>query len=238
MAAPEHIVLPHGGLKFSCPCAISISGKSMSGKTSLALKLVKYRDQLFSDQFERIIYCQSEEMRHQVNPAFEELKQIAPGISELHVGLPEVRKLNLDLDSTKSLIIIDDQMDKMMNDSSILSLFTIHSHHSQLTLIYCIHNAYPHSKYAKTIARNTQVKFLFYNPLELTELRILSCQMGKKASFLQNCFKLLFDKFPDEKYHYIMIDGLSRDQQVQRLYVRTNIFPVNNEIKPIIFFEK
>lgn len=238
MASHEKINLPQGGLKFSCPCAISICGGSMSGKTSLAIKLVQYREQMFSDKFDRIIYCQSEEMRHQSSQPYEELKRIAPGLVELHEGLPDVRKLNLDLDQTKKLVIIDDQMQKMMNDSSMLSLVTIHIHHSQISLIYCTHNGFPPSKFGKTIARNTQVKFIFYNRLELTELRILSCQMGKKSTFLLNCFKLLFEKFPNESYHYIMIDGLTRDQRLQHLYVRTNVFPVNGKIQPIIFFEK
>lgn len=234
-AIVQKLYLTPNSLKLHCPCAISVSGQSRSGKSSWMVKLVQNRDLLFDAKFDRIIYCESEALSHQSSKVYDAIKASFPG-SERCLGLPDINQLQLTADpSTFKLILLDDLMISLLKSESMLELVLILVNHAKCVLVYSVHTSFFQTKFAKTMQRNTDVRILFYNRLDQTELRIISCQLGKKPSFLLECFKFLHDKFPNDYYPYILISGQPQNKQ---FYVRTHIFPnENNEIKPIIFFE-
>ena len=234
----EKLDLDETALKFHTPCAISITGSSQSGKSYLMAQLVEHRSDLFNTNFEQIFYCQPESLFLGTNPIFEKLKSLCPRI-QLIQGLPDIAKLNLHIDRTSKLILIDDMMQSILASPEMLDLLTIQIHACNITLCFTMHNNFPQSKFGKTISRNVQYKFIFHNRLELTELRILSCQLGKKSSFLEECFQFLFHTFPAEHHPYLMIDGHAQTPpSIKNLFIRTHILPLNGIIKPIIFCDK
>ena len=234
----EKLDLDENALKFHTPCAISITGSSQSGKSYLMTQLVEHRSELFTTNFEQIFYCQPESLFLGTNPIFEKLKSLYPHI-QLIQGLPDIAKLNLHIDRTAKLILVDDMMQSILASPQMLDLLTIQIHACNITLCFTMHNNFPQSKFGKTISRNVQYKFIFHNRLELTELRILSCQLGKKSSFLEECFAFLFNTFPAEHHPYLMIDGHAQTPpSIKTLFIRTHILPINGIIKPIIFCDK
>ena len=234
----EKLDLDETALKFHTPCAISITGSSQSGKSYLMAQLVEHRSDLFNTNFEQIFYCQPESLFLGTNPIFEKLKSLCPRI-QLIQGLPDIAKLNLHIDRTSKLILIDDMMQSILASPEMLDLLTIQIHACNITLCFTMHNNFPQSKFGKTISRNVQYKFIFHNRLELTELRILSCQLGKKSSFLEECFHFLFNTFPAEHHPYLMIDGHAQSPpSIKTLFIRTHVLPINGIIKPIIFCDK
>ena len=234
----EKLDLDETALKFHTPCAISITGSSQSGKSYLMAQLVEHRSDLFNTNFEQIFYCQPESLFLGTNPIFEKLKSLCPRI-QLIQGLPDIAKLNLHIDRTSKLILIDDMMQSILASPEMLDLLTIQIHACNITLCFTMHNNFPQSKFGKTISRNVQYKFIFHNRLELTELRILSCQLGKKSSFLEECFHFLFNTFPAEHHPYLMIDGHAQSPpSIKSLFIRTHVLPINGIIKPIIFCDK
>ena len=234
----EKLDLDENALKFHTPCAISITGSSQSGKSYLMAQLVEHRSELFNTNFEQIFYCQPESLFLGTNPIFEKLKSLYPHI-QLIQGLPDIAKLNLHIDRTSKLILVDDMMQSILASPQMLDLLTIQIHACNITLCFTMHNNFPQSKFGKTISRNVQYKFIFHNRLELTELRILSCQLGKKSSFLEECFAFLFNTFPAEHHPYLMIDGHAQSPpSIKTLFIRTHILPTNGIIKPIIFCDK
>ena len=234
----EKLDLDENALKFHTPCAISITGSSQSGKSYLMTQLVEHRSELFTTNFEQIFYCQPESLFLGTNPIFEKLKSLYPHI-QLIQGLPDIAKLNLHIDRTSKLILVDDMMQSILASPQMLDLLTIQIHACNITLCFTMHNNFPQSKFGKTISRNVQYKFIFHNRLELTELRILSCQLGKKSSFLEECFAFLFNTFPAEHHPYLMIDGHAQSPpSIKTLFIRTHILPTNGIIKPIIFCDK
>ena len=68
------------------------------------------------------------------------------------------------------------------------------------------------------------------------ELRLISQQITPAyPSFMQANFNFLLKRFPNDPSFYIIIDGHFRSK-LNKLFVRTHIFPnVNNEMKPIFF---
>ena len=234
----EKLDLDENALKFHTPCAISITGSSQSGKSYLMAQLVEHRSELFNTNFEQIFYCQPESLFLGTNPIFEKLKSLYPHI-QLIQGLPDIAKLNLHIDRTSKLILVDDMMQSILASPQMLDLLTIQIHACNITLCFTMHNNFPQSKFGKTISRNVQYKFIFHNRLELTELRILSCQLGKKSSFLEECLAFLFNTFPAEHHPYLMIDGHAQSPpSIKTLFIRTHILPTNGIIKPIIFCDK
>ena len=59
---------------------------------------------------------------------------------------------------------MDDLMDEGGSDKRILDLFTKHSHHRNITVLYLCQDMFPPGKYAKSISRNVHYIVAFKNP--------------------------------------------------------------------------
>ena len=202
------------------------------------MRLIEHREKLFTSKFVRIIYCQPESLAHMNNTFFQRIKNYFPN-AELHIGLPNISKLNLDLNTLPSLLIIDDLMNEFLDSPSMVELLSVQVHHFNLSTIFTLQNFFATSKFGKTIMRNVNYKVYFYNRLDLRELRNISCQIVPHCpSFMQDSFQFLNKKFPTHPSQYIFVDGHFRSK-FPSLYVRTHIFPDSNgDIRPIIFFPK
>ena len=104
-------------------------------------------------------------------------------------------------------------MDEVSNDKSVLDLFTKHSHHQNITVIYLCQDLFPNGKFAKTISRNAHYVVAFKNPRDQLGMRNLLLQ-----SFPTKWQKVLetFRKVTDEQpFGYMVLDlhPASRDDQ-------------------------
>lgn len=120
----QKVTLKEESLRFIVPFSMAVSGPSQSGKTEFIINLVENREQLFTSEFSRIIYCQPESVAHRQNLCFERIKK-SFSRAELVNGLPNVSKLNLDLNNLPCLLIIDDQMTAVLDSSAMLELLTV-----------------------------------------------------------------------------------------------------------------
>lgn len=224
-------------LKFKCPFAMCVSGSSMSGKSEFLLKLITHKEKLFDVQFDTIIYCEPETLVLRHNPIFERIKAVYPNI-KLVIGLPDVNKLQLTLDSRNKLVLIDDLMEPFMKSEAMIQLLSVECHHFNITTIFTLQNYFAYSKFGKTLSRNLTYRCIFYNRLDLTEIRTISTQISHQPKFLLESFEFLRREFPDQP-PYLIIDGHIHSP-LKELFVRSQIFPLagTNEMKPIFFFPK
>lgn len=233
-AVVQSVDITDDDLKFQTPCAICISGPSQSGKSTLIVQLIENRDKMFNQKFDRLYYCQPPNLCLRSNPTFDQICKSFP-TAELVCGLPDVSKLNLDVDLSSKMIVIDDLMSDLLNSDEMVHLFSVQIHHSNITVICTLHNHYANSKFRVTLTRNIGYKIIFYNRLDLRELKLISSQISHSSNFLLDCFDFLMKKFSDH-HAYILIDG-SYQSKMKSLFVRSHIFPnEKGEIKPIIFF--
>ena len=107
----------------------------LGGKTEFILNLVENRHKLFPSEFSRIVFCIPESLAHRPNPAFDRLKKTFPTV-ELVNGLPDISKLNLDLNQSPCLLIIDDQMNALLDSKEMVELLCIKIHHFQICTIF------------------------------------------------------------------------------------------------------
>jgi len=235
-ATVQKISLDDNSLRMQVPFAMSISGPQQSGKSEFILQLIENREKLFSSKFVRIIYCQPELLGHSNNEFFNRLKSFFPQ-AELNFGLPNISKLNLDINTLPYLVIIDDLMTELLDSAAMVDFLAVQVHHFNISTIFTLQNYFAPSKFGKTIMRNVNYKVYFYNRLDLRELRNISLQIVPNCPlFMQSNFNFLHKKFPNDPSHYILVDGHFRNK-LPSLFVRSRIFPMKDgQIKPIFFF--
>lgn len=222
--------------KFKCPFVMCVSGATMSGKSEFIVKLMTHKEKMFDVNFNQVFYCAPESLVLRPNPIFTKIKQSVPN-AQLIAGLPNVAKLNLSLDYSNKLVIIDDLMDSFLNSEDMVHFLSIDCHHFNISTIFVVQNFFHQSKFGKSLSRNVNYRCLFYNRLDLTEIRAISIQVSQKPRFLFESFEFLRKEFPDEP-SYLILDGHGASN-CKDLYVRSNIFPdKDGEIRPIIFYPK
>ncbi len=205
------------------------------GKSEFIYQLIKYREEMFTSKFCRIIFCQPETLSHRNSEIVKKLKELFPQI-ELHYGLPDVSKLNLDLNTLPCLLIMDDLMQQILNSSSMVDFFAVKVHHYNISCIFTLQNYFIQTRFSKSILRNVQYKIFFYNRVDQVELRNISMQIMPNApDFMLSNFKFLEENIQNKFANYILVDGHTHSK-LPHLHIRSQIFPNSNgEIIPIIF---
>ena len=94
---------------------------------------------------------------------------------QFHKGIPESDHLKSSF-PRGGLLVLDDLMAEGGEDKALLDLFTKHSHHQNITVLYLCQDMFPPGKYAKSISRNGHYIVAFKNPRH---------QLGMKNLLLQ-----------------------------------------------------
>ena len=125
------------------PFGLLVSGGTKSGKTTFVKRLLSYANVLIDPAPENIMYFYAE-----YQDAFGEIQNLVPGIKFIQ-GLPDNIMDSINPE-TRNLFIIDDMMGE--KDGVISKLFTIKSHHGNLSVIYIVQNLIHQSKEHRTIS--------------------------------------------------------------------------------------
>jgi hypothetical protein len=208
-------------LPFNECSSIMVSGATSSGKTIWTYKVLQNLN-VFKQPPEAIMYCYGvwQEL-------FEDIERL-PNMTMNH-GLPS----NLDdwaPEAKHRLIIIDDLMDKVVNNLEMSLLFTQGCHHKHISIIYITQNLYLQGKYSRTISLNTQYMVLFRSLRDVSQISILGRQLFPGNS------KVLTQVYNDvmkKPYTYLIVDSSPHCNYQYRL--RTNIFP---DEYPIVYVPK
>jgi len=235
-APVQKIRLNYDGIKLKAPFSMTISGPSQCGKSEFIFNLIKFRNEIITADFKRIIYCQSNCYSVKNLIFFDRLKNEFPSL-EIIQGLPDINELQLTFNNEPALLIVDDLMNDVLNSKKMVEIATIHAHNFNLSVIFILQNFYAAGKFSTTLQRNSQYKVLFYNSADLVEQRNLSMQMAGSAKFLPLCFDYLLDHYPESKSFYLLIDAHMRSA-IKKFWCRSHIFPQNHNgpITPIVFF--
>ncbi len=228
--------LSEDGLKLKTPFAMLVAGPSQSGKSEFLLNLVKFREDVCTSDFTRIIYCQANTYTHKNQIFFQKLQAEFPQIESLQ-GLPDIHQLHLNLNSLPTLILVDDLMMDVVKNKEMVDLVTNDVHNYNISVVFVFQNYFARGPFGNTLVRNCQYKVLFYNRGESMELRTISSQTVDAPKFLAFCFKYLKRNFHDSPSQYILLDSHLRSS-LDELMIRSHIFPQKpgGEVKPLIFF--
>lgn len=178
---------------FKHPFTCLLAGPTQSGKSYLIRQILEQNIDLITPQIDRIIYCFSV-----WNPSFDviKLKNI-----ELKQGLIDIDEINPDLNN---LIIIDDLLKECQDNVAIQSLFTIDSHHKNISVFLLSQNLFPKGKCTRTISLNCHYLIIFNNPRDRSQIYTLARQVfPKKMNFLLESYQ---DAIENKPHSYLLLD--------------------------------
>ena len=205
---------------FPSGVAFSVSGCSLSGKTSWLFRVLRHKDQMFTHPPEKVLYCYGMDQ-----PFYAEMERELPFITFRH-GLPTENDLQqLASQEHYNVVVLDDLMDRVTSSKEMEDLFCKCVHHLKLTVLYLNQNMYFQGKHSRTIGLNTHVLVLMKSPRDTTVIQTLSRQafLGK-SKFLMSAFK----DATSSPYGYLVIDFSTT--AVEDYRVRTCVFPGEDTI--------
>jgi len=204
---------------FKHPFTCMLAGPSKSGKTTLLEKILINNQLLIDKPPTRIVYCYTT-----WQSIFDELKKSVYPSIEFQTGLPDIDTFN---PNENNLLILDDLMKECGKDPSICKIFTIDSHHKNISVFFIAQNLFFRERNFRTISLNCNYIILFNNPRDRTQISYLSRQMfPEQPKFLLECFK---DAVESKPYGYLLIDLTQTTSNEHR--VQTNICPDIHELR-------
>ena len=154
--------------RFKTPSSILIVGPSSCGKTCFTESLLlDHLEELFVSPPLMIHYCYGV-WQH----GFQDRKDA--GI-QFHEGVPATFHLQKWFPKG-GLLVLDDLMVEGGEDKELLDLFTKHSHHQNITVLYLCQDMFPPGKYSKSISRNAHYIVAFKNPRDRLGMKNLLLQ--------------------------------------------------------------
>ena len=126
---------------------------------------------------------------------------------------------------TTNLLVIDDLMTKAHSDERLTRLFSVGSHHRNLSIIFIVHNLFHHGREMRTLSLNSHYLVLFKNPRDSLQIATLARQMYPGQS------KFLVEAYQDatrEPHGYLLLDLKPETNDDWR--VRTDILDRQRQI--------
>ena len=131
------------------PFRLQISGTTGSGKSTLIGNLLRFRDQLFSEKFARVIYCYPfADKSVYTKDSIALFKQYYEGLYE-HDGLPIIEDLGIQGRKDHTLCILDDMSSKVFKSPQMAHLFSNVSSHEKISVILVTQNPFCAEKHRR-----------------------------------------------------------------------------------------
>ena len=206
---------------FIHPCTMIVSGPTGCGKTHFISEVIKQQRFMPMPSGKLLwIYGQYQAAE------YDQHKEI--GFDFIKDGLDDTDICEC-FDPTKTnLLIIDDQMEKVLENKMVSKLFTQGSHHRNLSVILLIQNLFAQGRKMRDIGLNTQYNVVFRNPRDRAQIRILGQQMYPTSpNFILECF----EDATRDPYGYLIINNHSSIEE-DEYRVCTDIF---NSQSPVYY---
>ena len=202
---------------FKHPFTCMIAGPSKSGKTTLLKKFLTNNNIIIDKSIETITYCYT-----RWQDSFHELDEVEPKI-KFNQGLPSIDELS---SSNNNLIILDDLMREAGVENAIYDIFTVDSHHKNISVFFLTQNLFPKEKNARTISLNCNYIILLNNPRDRNQILHLARQMfPNDTNFLIESFN---DAVESRLYGYLFLDLTQTTKNTYR--VQTGVCPDEDRI--------
>lgn len=188
--------------KFKHPFTCICSGPTGSGKTTFVRNVIEQN--IISPQPTKIVWLGT--------------PIVMNGI-EFYRDIPEdiEDKFN---PNENNLLVIDDLMTKCHSDERMTRLFSVGSHHKNLSIIFIVHNLFHQGREMRNISLNTHYIVLLKNPRDSQQIATLARQVYPGE------WRFLVEAYNDATstaHGYIILD--LKPQTKEMLRVRTSIFP-------------
>jgi hypothetical protein len=153
---------------------------------------------------DRIVYCYS-----QAHPGgFENVEFVQ--------GLPDLEQFD---PCVNNLLVLDDLMHECENSKEMLGLFTVDSHHKNISTFLITQNLFSRGKYSRTISLNCSYLVIFNNPRDRSQIQYIARQMyPTNPGFLVEAY----EDATENKHGFLFIDLTQGTENSMR--IQANIF--------------
>lgn len=199
-------------MKLLHPFTCLVAGPSGSGKSSLVKSIITQN--VITPKPDKILWLYAEDQ-----PLYKSMKNV-----EFIQGIPDDLEERFEA-RHNNVLVLDDLMTKCHSDERLTRLFSVGSHHKNLSVIFIIHNLFHRGSEMRNLSLNSHYIVVFKNPRDQQQISILARQMYPGQS------KFLTEAFQDatkDAYGYLLID--LKPATSDELRVRTGILPDNVQI--------
>ena len=174
---------------FKTPVRFLIAAASMSGKSTFMIQIIKNADKLFTGPINQIVWATGN--KDYIPKELEAMPKVT-----VVEGIPNVESLQ-----PHSFIVLDDlQMDNLKD---ICKLFTVTSHHRNISTFFLVQNLYWTSPLFRTISLNASHIVLFKSIRDKNQIVHLARQVFPEFT---KSFMEVYKQATNEPYSYLIID--------------------------------
>jgi len=194
---------------FFHPFRAYVAGPTTCGKTKLVENIIFNRQNLIDKPIEKIVICYKA-----MQESYDNLKLLNIEV-EFHEGLLDSSHFDPKINN---LLILDDLMDECKDSKEILKIFTVDSHHKNISVFLISQNIYTKGKCAREINLNCSNMIIFKNPRDSVQISVLGRQMfpTKSKAFLE-----AFKDATANQHGYLFLDFTQKTPD--NLRIQTNI---------------
>lgn len=188
------------------PFTCIVAGPTCSGKTFLVRSIIK--EQAITPMPRKVVWLYAEDQPLYKNLDIEFIKGIPNDLEDRFDGVKP------------TLVVIDDLMTQLHSDQRLTRLFTVGSHHRNLSVIFIVQNLFHQGKEMRNLSLNSHYIVLFKNPRDKYQINVLARQMYPgNVKFLQEAYEdatnkahgyLLLDLKPDTPDDFRVKTGILR----------------------------
>jgi hypothetical protein len=181
-------------MKFKHPFTALVAGPTGSGKTVLVRRFLKNHSTLFHNiQNVKVLWCYG---------IWQKLyEEKIKGVYITYIaGLPSEADI---MNGKPNVLVIDDLMADIGNDTKVLNLFTKGSHHYGISVFFLVQNVFHQARHMRDISLNSSYLILLKNPRDQQQIRTLALQLYPKD---YRYFLEAYDDATKHEYGYLVVD--------------------------------
>ena len=171
-----------------------VAGPTQSGKTQWTVKFLKERRQRIEPPVDGILFCYSI-----WQDKYDTLKREVP-TAQFHKGIPTLQTLR---NLSNGILVLDDLMEEVIKDHNIMNMFTVGSHHRNISVLFLMQNIFQKGPHARTISMNLQYMVLFKNARDQSQIRTLAMQIF--PTDWRNFLKY-YEEETNKQYGHVILD--------------------------------
>jgi hypothetical protein len=203
-------------IPFKAPLSLIVCGSTFSGKTHFIHRLLVEREKMFSPAPKEVLFCYAA-----WQPIYDIIEKTVENVKFFN-GIPSKQDIeSLTADSEPRLMVLDDLMTRKADSPHLTEIFSVYTHHRNLSTILVLQNFFYKAKNLRDISLNVQGLILFKNLRSPQQMAILGGQIfpGPKRKFFTQAYEIACSK----EHGYLFVNLNPKDSQNYQLM--TDILP-------------
>jgi hypothetical protein len=205
-------------IKFENPSCYFVSGSTSSGKSRLIARLIRNKNDMFKNPPVEVYYAYKE-----WQPALYGGMQENDGV-KFFEGVPTeeiIKKWSREVGGKHILLVLDDLQHDVCSSKDMAVLFSVTSHHCNVSCILVAQRLFPQSKFSRDLCLNCHYIFLLSSKRDKLQVANMGRQLcpGQSAYFTS----AYDDCMAAKPYNYLLVD--LHPSSPRQYLLRTDIFP-------------